>query len=93
MATVIAFPQALPISLAGELDEAMVALTTFDVEGLEAMERRIETVTAAHLARCSEPLPELLEKHALLGRLLDVTAANLRVLVSVLQLEPRTERR
>jgi hypothetical protein len=93
MATLIAFPPVLPVSLAGELEDAMVALTTFDVERLEAMELRIKTVTAAHLARCSEPLPELLEKHALLGRLLEVTAANLRVLVSVLQLEPRTERR
>ncbi len=73
-------------SLSGELDEAATALTCFDVARLEAIEVNIRTLTAAHLASGRERLPELLDKHALLGQLLAMTAANLKVLGSVLSL-------
>ena len=76
-----------------ELDQMMAALTVFDVQALEAIQDRIYLVTAKHLAASRESLPELLKKRALLGQLLDATAANLKVLVSVLNLEVRTERR
>lgn len=80
-------------SLAGELDEAAVALTRFDAERLEAIEVKIRTVTAAHLVSGRERLPELLDKHALLGELLAMTAANLRVLGSVLSLSGTADTR
>ena len=79
--------------LASELDEATVALTEFDAERLEAVETRIRTVTAEHLTAGRESVPELLERHARLGQLLDVTAANLKVLASVLHVDARLERR
>ncbi len=80
-------------ALTGELERTVLALTVFDIDRLEAMEARIRAVTAEHLAHRREQLPELVEKHALLGQLLEVTAANLKVLVSVLNLEARTELR
>lgn len=80
-------------ALSGELDEAIAALTLLDSERLTAVEDRIRRVTAAQLAKSRDQLPELMEKHMLLGQLLDVTAANLKVLVSVLSLEARTEKR
>ena len=79
--------------LLAELDRTMAALTTFDVQALELMEKKIHLVTAKHLAASRESLPELLKKRALLEQLLDATAANLKVLVSVLNLEVRTETR
>jgi hypothetical protein len=79
--------------LQGELDEAMIALTTFDAARLEAVEQRIRMMTAARLRNARESLPQIVEKHALLGQLLAATAANLKVLVSVMHLETRMETR
>lgn len=76
-----------------ELDEAIAALTAFDAARFETIERRIHTVTAEGLAGTRELLPEIVAKHALLGQLLTATAANLKVLVSVLNLESRMEPR
>ncbi|WP_263384271.1 hypothetical protein [Granulicella arctica] len=80
-------------ALSDELDQALTALTSFDVQRLEEVEDRIRAVTAEHLAHRYDLLPELTEKQARLGELLDVTAANLKVLVSVLNLEGRMETR
>lgn len=76
-----------------ELDQTMAALTVFDLQALEVMEKKIHLVTAKHLAASRESLPELLKKQALLSQLLDATAANLKVLVSVLNLEVQMETR
>ncbi len=81
------------IRLTEELDAANDALTALDADRLEVTEQRIRSITAAHLAASREQLPELLEKHTLLGRLLDATAANLKVLVSVLNLDAMRETR
>lgn len=76
-----------------ELDQTMASLTVFDVQALEAMQRRIHLVTTRQLTASRESLPELLKKRDLLEQLLEATAANLKVLVSVLNLEVRTETR
>jgi hypothetical protein len=78
-------------SLDGELDEVLTALATFDVERLEAVERRIRSGKMAPPSSAPERLPELLEKHALLGRMLAATAANLKVLAPALHLGVRKE--
>jgi hypothetical protein len=69
------------------LDEAADALATFDGERLDAIEQRVGKVTAEDLARSVAKqewlLSELLLKHSMLGQLLQLTAANLKVLVSV----------
>jgi|GEM_PF-4014232 len=80
-------------ALTRDLDEAVMALTAFDADRLEAVETRIRAVTAEHLVASWESVPELRERHAQLGQLLDVTAANLKVLVSVLNVDARLERR
>jgi hypothetical protein len=77
--------------LRDELDEAVAALTAFDASRLEAMEQKIRNMTAERFASSRQMLPEILEKHALLGQLLTVTEANLKVLVSVLNLESKVE--
>lgn len=76
--------------LAKELDNAVIALTVFQSDHLEAMEDRIRDVTAEQIARSRNLLPVLVERHDALGQLLAVTAANLKVLVSVFNLQPRT---
>ena len=81
------------LALSDDLDQATIALTSFDVQRLEEVEDRIRAVTAEHLAHRYDLLPALLEKQARLGELLNSTAANLKVLVSVLNLEGRTETR
>ncbi len=80
-------------TLCSELDEAVAALTAFDVARLETVEQRMRTMTTARFAGVRESLPEISGKHALLGQLLAATAANLKVLVSVMHLEPRRETR
>jgi hypothetical protein len=77
--------------LRDELDEAVAALTVFDVSRLEAMEQKIRNMTAERLASSRQMFPEILEKHALLGQLLTATEANLKVLVTVLNLESKVE--
>ena len=76
--------------LGQEMDEASNALAEFDVRRLEAVEQRLRGVTAEHLAlslaKETEFLPELLRRHSVLGQVIDRTAANLKVLVSVLRL-------
>ena len=79
--------------LAGALDEAAAALTSFDTERLETIECRVRTLTSTQLANARGLLPKLIEKHALLGQMLDATAANLKVIVSLMNLETRTEMR
>jgi hypothetical protein len=85
--------QIITTTLSGVLDETVTALTTFDATSLEAMENRLRVMTAPQLAGARESLPKTLEKHALLGQLLAATAANLKVLISVLHLESRMETR
>jgi len=80
-------------ALTRDLDEAVVALTAFDAERLEAVEMRIRAVTAEHLVASREFVPELRERHVQLGQLLDATAANLKILVSVLNVDAQLERR
>jgi hypothetical protein len=80
-------------ALAEELDLTVTALTKLDIEALDVLERRISLITVSHLTASRESLPELLKKQVLLRELLDATAANLKVLVSVLSLEPRSETR
>lgn len=80
-------------SLADELDAAIAALAVFDAERLEAVERRMHTPAAERLQQTRAALPQIAERQVLLGQLLQATEANLRVLVSVLQLEPRREAR
>jgi hypothetical protein len=80
-------------ALTRELDDAVAALTAFDAERLETVETRIRAVTAEHLAASREFIPELRERHVQLGQLLDATAANLKVLASVFQVDARLERR
>ena len=80
-------------ALTRDLDEAVAALAVFDAERLETVETRIRAVTAEHLVVSREFVPELRERHIQLGQLLDVTAANLKVLASVLQVDARLERR
>lgn len=77
--------------LCNQLDEAVVALASFDLGGLEVVEQKIRATTAERLANSHPMLPEILERHALLGQLLAVTKTNLKVLVSVLNLESRME--
>ena len=76
-------------TLCREMDETFEALEVFDVERLEALERRIHALTAEQLARSwaqqAEMLPELMRKHATLEQMLRQTSANLKVLASVLQ--------
>jgi hypothetical protein len=94
MATVLKRQFAVPKdagTLSEELDEAMLALSVFDADRLEATMWRIHTMSAARLTSRREVLPEILEKHALFGQLLAVTAANLKVLGSVLHLASRME--
>lgn len=75
-------------ALSKSMDEAVEKLTTFDAEGLESLEKRLRAVTAeyrAHgMADSREKLPELLQKHSILQAVLRATAANLKVMESVL---------
>ena len=75
-------------ALSRSMDEAVEGLTTFDAEGLESLEQRIRTVTAEYRAQGltadRETLAELLQKHTLLQAMLKATAANLKVVESVL---------
>ena len=80
-------------ALTRDLDDAVAALAAFDAERLEAVVTRIRAVTAKHLVVSREFVLELRERHSQLGQLLDVTAANLKVLASVLQVDARLERR
>ncbi len=70
-----------------ELESAVSALTAFDVDRLEATERRLHHLTAASLTNAA--LPELQSQHAVLGQLLAATAQNLKLLASVLSTEGR----
>jgi hypothetical protein len=79
--------------LCDELEEAVTALASFDVGRLEAMAQRARTTTAEDVASSRKLLPELLEKHALLGQMIAMTGTNLKVLVSVLNLESTRETR
>ncbi|NYF80159.1 hypothetical protein [Granulicella arctica] len=83
----------VPRPLTGELDEALAALAAFDVERLEALERRIRSVKMAQIVDEPGRLAEMLEKHAMLGRMLAMTAANLKVLVPTLHLGAHVETR
>lgn len=76
------------------LDETVAALTAVDANRLEAIEDRLHIWTAESAGRGlaeqsltgnREALPELLRKHTLLGELLNATAANLKVMVSVVE--------
>ncbi|HEY0263718.1 MAG TPA: hypothetical protein VGC07_04275 [Granulicella sp.] len=75
--------------LGAELDAAFEALAVFDADRLEAIEQRIRSLTAERLAEVHTSLPHIAGRHAALGELLAATEANLRVLASVLSLEPR----
>ena len=79
--------------LAVELAETAAALTMLDADRLEAIERRVSAVTATQLAATPAMLPQLLEQHTMLGQMVEATAANLKVLVSVLNLEMCMETR
>jgi hypothetical protein len=79
--------------LCNDLDEAVAALASFDLDRLDAIEHKIRATSTQHLVDVPKLLPELLAKHALLGQLLTVTETNLKVLVSVLHLESRMETR
>lgn len=79
--------------LCDQLDEAVAALASFDVSRLEAMEQKTRTPTAEDVANSGKLLPELLEKHALLGQMIAMTGTNLKVLVSVLNLKSTRETR
>lgn len=81
-------PQALAV-LTETMDEAISALATFDADRLETIQEQMKGITASQLAReldeHLEAVPELLRKHTLLGEMLSATAANLRVVVAVLE--------
>lgn len=81
--------------LIGEIDETMAALARMDRERLEAVEHRLQSMSAEHLAaslaRERNAAHEVLEKQLQLRRLLDATAANLKVLASVLSLKMQEE--
>ncbi|MEO6802002.1 MAG: hypothetical protein ABI197_02020 [Granulicella sp.] len=79
--------------LCDELEAAVAALATFDVCRLEAMAQKARTMTPDDVANARKLLPELLEKHALLGQMIAITGTNLKVLVSVLNLESTRETR
>lgn len=74
-------------SLCREMDEASDALMVFDEGRLESVRQRLQGFKVHQLERSlavdGASLDRLLRKHSMLGHLLQLTAANLRVMVSL----------